>query len=112
MADTFLTHLDIDKCNWGTIKSLKIKIVLWCELFQNRFYFKDELGKLSSWSVKSFWFHCIINAKFFDELTLFICHLFRLYKKKCLKRVRDDIKTIFKNTKNNKIYEFTENRIK
>ena len=33
-------------------------------------------------------------------------------KKKCLKRVRDDIKTIFKNTKNNKIYEFTENRIK
>ena len=63
-ADKFLTHLCLDKCKQGTMKSLEIRIASFCELFQNRFYFKDVQHELSSWSVRkfwSFWFHCIIN---------------------------------------------------
>ena len=36
------------------MKSLEIKIPLLCELFQNRFYFKDVRWELSSWSVRKF----------------------------------------------------------
>ena len=63
MTDTFTTHFCLDKCNWGTMKSLEIKIALFCEWFQNRFYFKDLKRELSSWSVRkfwNFWFHCIM----------------------------------------------------
>ena len=63
-ADKFLTHLCLDKCKQGTMKSLEIRIASFCELFQNRFYFKDVKRELSSWSVRkfwNFWFHCIIN---------------------------------------------------
>ena len=70
------------------MKSLEIKIALSCELFQNRFYFKDVQHELSSWSVRkfrNFWFHYIIDMKFFDKCTLFICHLFRLFIKNILK---------------------------
>ena len=41
MADTFSTQFCVTKCNGGTMKSLEIKIASFCELFQNRFYFKD-----------------------------------------------------------------------
>ena len=34
------THFCLDKCNWGTMKSLEIKIASFCEHFQKRFYFK------------------------------------------------------------------------
>ena len=98
-ADTFSTHFCLDKCNWGTMKSFQTKIASFCELFQNRFYFKDVRRELSSWSVRKFWifwFCCIINMKnnyhqtfvvvrlmtyAHVKLTLFICYLFRLYKK-------------------------------
>ena len=67
------------------MKSLEIKITSFCEHFQKRFYFKNVRRELSSsWSVRkisNFLFDSIINMKFFDKLTLFICHLFRLYKK-------------------------------
>ena len=81
------------------MESLEIKIASFCELFQNRFYFKDVPRDLSSWSVRkfrNFWSHCIINMKnnyhqtfvvvrlmtyIHVKLTLFICYLFRLYKK-------------------------------
>ena len=33
-ADTFLTHFCLGKCNWGTMKSLEIKIDSFFELFQ------------------------------------------------------------------------------
>ena len=97
-ADTFSTHFCLDKCYWGTIKSLEIKIALFCELFQKRFYFKDVRRKFSIWSVRkfwNFWFHSIINIKnnyyqtfvvvrlmtyIHVKLTLFIFYLFRLYK--------------------------------
>ena len=81
------------------MKSSEIKIATFCELFQNRFCFKDVRSELNSWSVKNFrnfWFHYIINMKnnyhqtfvvvrlmtyiYSVKLTLFIC-LFRLYKK-------------------------------
>ena len=65
-ADTFSTQFCVTKCNGGTMKSLEIKIASFCELFQNRFYFKDLWHELSSWSVRKFWkflFHCIINMK-------------------------------------------------
>ena len=83
------------------MKSLDIKIALFCEWFQKRFYFKDVRHKLSSWSIRKFWnfgFQCIINMKnnyhqtfavihlmtyIHVKLTLFICYLFRLYKKTC-----------------------------
>ena len=48
------------------MKSSEIKIATFCELFQNRFCFKDVRRELNSWSVKNFrnfWFHCIINMK-------------------------------------------------
>ena len=48
------------------MKSLEIEIVPFCELFQNRVYFKDVRHELSSWSVRkfwNFWFHRIINMK-------------------------------------------------
>ena len=95
-ADTFSTHFCLDRCNWGTMKSLEIKIASFCELFQNRFYFKDVRCILSSWSVRKFWnfsFHCIINMKnnyhqtiivvnlmtyVHVKLTLFICYLLSL----------------------------------
>ena len=41
-------------------------------------------------------------SDFFDKLTLFICYLFKLYKKH-VKRVRDKTKMIFKKTKKIKI---------
>ena len=36
------------------MKSLEIKIALFCELFQNLFYFKDVQREVSSWSVRKF----------------------------------------------------------
>ena len=36
------------------MKSLEIKIASFCELFENRFYFKNVRRKLSSWSVRKF----------------------------------------------------------
>ena len=80
--------------------SSEIKIATFCELFQNRFCFKDVRSELNSLSVKNFrnfWFHYIINMKNIYhqtfvvvrlmtyiythvKFTLFIC-LFRLYKK-------------------------------
>ena len=65
-ADTFSTYFCLERCNWGTMKSLGIKIASFCELFQNRFYFKDLRCELSGWTVRkfwNFWFHCIINMK-------------------------------------------------
>ena len=97
--DTFSTHFCLGTCNWGTMKSLEIKIALFCELFQNRFYFKDTRRKLRSWSVRkfrNFLFHCFINMKnnyhqtfpavclmtyIHVKLALFIYNLCRLYKK-------------------------------
>ena len=81
------------------MKPLEIKIALFCELFQNRVYFKDVRRELSSSSVRrfrNFWFDCIINIKsnyrqtfvavrlvkyIHVKLSLCICSLFRLYKK-------------------------------
>ena len=54
MADAFSTHFCLDKCNCGTLKSLEIKVASFCELFQNRFCFKDVQRELSSWSVGIF----------------------------------------------------------
>ena len=54
MADTFPTHFCLDKCNLETVKSLEIKIALFCELFQNRCYFKDVQHELSSRGVRKF----------------------------------------------------------
>ena len=102
-TDTFSTDFCLDRCNWGTMKSLEIKIASFCELFKNRFYFKDVRRELSSWSSRefsNFWFHCITNKNnylqtfvavhlmtYIDvKLTLFICYLFRLYKKNMLKK--------------------------
>ena len=77
------------------MKSLEIKIASFCELFQNRFYFKDVRHERSSWGVRNFWFHCIINRKnnyhqtfvavclmtyIYVKRTLFICYLFRIFK--------------------------------
>ena len=53
MADTYLTHFCLDMSNWGTMKSLEIKIASFWELFQNIFYLKDVRHELSSWSVRS-----------------------------------------------------------
>ena len=80
------------------MKSLENKIASFCELFRNRFSFKDVRRELSSWNKKkfwNFWFHSIINLKNIYhqtfvvvrlmtdiqiKLTLSICYLFRLYK--------------------------------
>ena len=81
------------------MKSSEIKIATFCELFQNRFCFKDVRSELNSWSVKNFrnfWFHYIINMKnnyhqtfvvvrlmtyIYSCQTHIIHCLFRLYKK-------------------------------
>ena len=47
-------------------------------------------------------FNWIIQIDFFDKLTLFTCHLFRLYKKHVKKGVRDKTKAIFIKTKKSK----------
>ena len=60
------------------MKSLDIKIALFCELFQKRFCFKDVQCKLSSWNVKkfrNFWFHCIINMKNNYHQAFIVVHL-------------------------------------
>ena len=74
------------------MKLLEIKIASFCELFQNRFHFKDVRRNLS----RNFWFYGIIDMKnnyhqifvairlmtyIHVKLTLFTCYLFRLYKK-------------------------------
>ena len=64
-ADTFSTHFCLDRCNWGTMKSLEIKIASFCELLQNRFYFKDVRRKLSSWSILKF--SKVLNFESFEE---------------------------------------------
>ena len=72
------THFCQDRCKWGTMKSLDIKIALFCELFQKRFCFKDVQCKLSSWNVKkfrNFWFHCIINMKNNYHQAFIVVHL-------------------------------------
>ena len=119
MADTFLAHFCLDRCNWGTRKSLEI--AWFCELFQNVFYFKDVPLELSSWSVRkvwNFWFNCIINLDKYQsfvvvclktyicvKLTLCVCYLFRLYIKHVKKR-GDKTKMILEDKKHqNKIYK-------
>ena len=82
------------------MKLLEIKIASFCELFQNRFYFKDVRRNLSG----NFWLCGIVDMKnnyhqifvairlmtyIHVKLTLFTCCLFRLYKKNIKKRVRD-----------------------
>ena len=47
------------------MKSLEIKIASFCELFQNRFYFKDVRRKLSSWSILKF--SKVLNFESFEE---------------------------------------------
>ena len=37
------------------MKSLENKIASFCELFRNRFSFKDVRRELSSWNKKKFW---------------------------------------------------------
>ena len=76
-----------------------LEIILYYDIFRNRFYFKDAEHNRGSWSVRKFrdfCFLCIINMKnnyhqtfvivflityIHVKLTLFICYLFRLYKK-------------------------------
>ena len=130
-ADIFSTHFCLDRCNWGTMKSLEIKIASFCELLQNRFYFKDVQRELSSWSARkfwNFWFHCIINTKnnnyhhifvvvclmtyIHVKLTLLFCYLVRLYKEHIKKRVSDKTKMILRRQKyQHKIYKCAKNRI-
>ena len=54
MQTHFSTHFCLDRCDWGTIRSLEIKIASFCEMFQNKFYFKAAQWELSSWSVLKF----------------------------------------------------------
>ena len=63
MSDISLAHFCLDRCNWGTIKSLEIKIASFCELFQNRFYFEDVGDKLSSWNMRKFEIFGFTNMK-------------------------------------------------
>ena len=47
------------------MKSLEIKIASFCELLQNRFYFKDVRRKLSSWSILKF--SKVLHFESFEE---------------------------------------------
>ena len=79
MTDTFSTHFCLDRCNWGTMKSLEIKIIFSYELFQNRFGFKRCTTWTNSWSIRkfwNFWFHCrIINTKNIYHQNFVVVHL-------------------------------------
>ena len=102
------------------MKSLEIKIVLFCELFQNRFYFKNGKHELTSRSVRkfwNFWFYCIVNMKNnYHQSFVVVClmtyiqlnshYVFIIYLdyiKNMLKREIDKTKTIFRRQKKIKL---------